>query len=226
MKQALLIFAFLLVLTGCKKDVKQEQPLIEEPSLTAAELIAKAHGIDHWNKVSEISFTFSVDRDTIEGAGRSWTWMPKKDSVVLQMADQTIKYARNNVTMADMDADRAFINDKFWLLIPFQLIWDKGTTISEPTTAEAPISGTAMKRITTTYPSEGGYTPGDAYDIYFDDDYMIREWTFRKGNSPEPTLSTTFEDYKDIQGLKIATSHKRDGEAFNLKFRDLQVLLD
>ena len=70
-----------------------------------------------------------------------------------------------------------------------------------------------MNMITITYPNEGGYTPGDAYDIYFDEDYMIKEWTFRKGNSEDPSLSTTFENYKDYNGIKIATDHKQKMES-------------
>ena len=30
-----------------------------------------------------------------------------------------------------------------------------------------------------------------AQNCYFDDNYLIKEWTFRKGNAPEPSLSNT-----------------------------------
>jgi hypothetical protein len=81
--------------------------------------------------------------------------------------------------------------------------------------------------ITLSYPDDaGGYTPGDAYDIYYDEDYIIREWTFRKGNSPEPTLSTTFENYKDFNGIKIAIDHKMAKGNWNLNFTDVSVSFD
>ena len=49
-------------------------------------------------------------------------------------------------------------------------------------------SVTEVTRCGCHYLSEGGYTPGDAYDIYFNEDYMIKEWTFRKGNSDRTYL--------------------------------------
>ena len=80
-----------------------------------------------------------------------------------------------------------------------------------------------MQKLTIVYGNAGGYTPGDAYDFYFEDDYIIQEWIFRKGNSPTPSLTTTFEDYKEFKGLKIATSHKRQGPNFNLYFTNIDV---
>ena len=80
--------------------------------------------------------------------------------------------------------------------------------------------------ITITYPIEGGYTPGDAYDIYFDENYLIKEWTYRQGNSPEPSLSNTFENYQDFNGIKIAIDHKKDNGNWNLNFTDVSVTLE
>lgn len=226
MKQLLLFFSLFALLTGCKSDKNQESTVDTTDIKTIPERIAEAHGIDQWDLVSTIEFTFAVDRDTIKGSGRSWKWIPQTKTVSLVTPDEVITYNTSEIDSTVMAADRAFINDKFWLLIPFQLVWDKGANISEPISAQAPISGTAMDQITITYPSQGGYTPGDAYDIYFDENYIIREWTFRRGNDPKPTLSTTFEDYEDFNGLKIATSHKRNGEGWNLKFRDVRVTLE
>ena len=43
-----------------------------------------------------------------------------------------------------------------------------------------PLVGENMQKLTIVYANEGGYTPGDAYDFYFGDDFVIREWVFRK----------------------------------------------
>ncbi|WP_340154644.1 hypothetical protein [uncultured Winogradskyella sp.] len=106
------------------------------------------------------------------------------------------------------------------------MIWDTTATISEQTKTEAPISKTELNLITITYPNEGGYTPGDAYDIYFNDSYLIQEWIFRKGNSKEPSLTTTFENYQDYKGIKIATDHKMADGIWNLNFTDISIILD
>ena len=59
--------------------------------------------------------------------------------------------------------------------------------------------------------------------IYYDDNFIIKEWVFRRGNDDDPTLVTSFEDYTDYSGLKIATSHKQKEGNWNLKFRDVMV---
>ena len=190
--------------------------------LSEAEKIAQAHGIENWDDVEKISFTFNVDRDSSHFE-RSWSWKPKTNDVVLQSANDTISFNRSSVDSTALNADKGFINDKFWLLAPYQLVWDEGATISEPTKAEAPISKKEMNKITITYGNDGGYTPGDAYDFFYGEDYLIKEWIYRKGNAQEPSMSTTFENYDDLKGLKIAKDHKRGEGNWKLYFTDLEV---
>lgn len=201
-------------------DTKTDSEEISDPSFS--ELIANAHGFENWTHVNEIQFTFNVDRDS-NHFERSWTWNPKTDDVRLINDTDTIQYNRTSVDSLSLDADQAFINDKFWLLVPFQLVWDEGTTISEPTKEIAPISTTQLNKITLTYGNEGGYTPGDAYDIFYSDDYIIKEWAFRKGNSEEPSMITTFENHEDFNGLKIAKDHKMAEGDFNLYFSNVNI---
>lgn len=216
----------LLLVSTCKSE-KSETPIAEEvKALTIAEKIANAHGFEYWKNVSEVKFTFKVDRDTIKGKGRSWTWSPKKDDITMMAGETTVSYNRTIMDSTHIAADRGFINDKFWLLVPFQLVWDTSATISESITAEAPISKTELNKITLTYPNEGGYTPGDAYDIFYNNDFMIKEWVFRKGNATEATMATTFENYKDYNGIKIATDHKMADGVFNLNFTDVSITLE
>ena len=120
--------------------------------------------------------------------------------------------------------DRAFINDKFRALIPFQLVWDDVEYTTE-TLVAAPISQKLMNKLTITYPDKGGYTPGDAYDIFFDEDYIIREWSYRKGNAKEPNLSNTFKKYQDFNGLKITQDHKKEKSDWSLPIRNIKVEL-
>lgn len=216
----------LFLVSACKSDTSENPKTADLKQLTIAEKIADAHGFENWKNVSEITFTFQVDRDTIKGSGRSWTWHPKQDRVVLKTSDKTVDYIRSQADSTNMPADRAFINDKYWLLVPFQLVWDTSATISEPKKAEAPISKKQLDMITITYSNEGGYTPGDAYDIFYDNDYLIKEWVYRRGNSKEPSLSTTFENYNDYNGIKIAKDHKQDDGNWNLNFTEVNVTLE
>lgn len=220
-----------VVLFSCKTESKEKT--INESTgntvtkeMSTAEKIALAHGFENWKDVNRIEFTFKVDRGGNSGNGRAWTWFPKKDSVLLKSDNQDMAYNRAEMDSLAVNVDRAFINDKFWLLIPYQLIWDEGTTISEVETTEAPISKKELNKITLTYGNEGGYTPGDAYDIYFDESFIIREWSFRKSNAETPTMSTTFENYLDHNGLLLARDHKMAQGDFNLNFQNVNVVLN
>ena len=108
-------------------------------------------------------------------------------------------------------------------MIPFQLVWDKSATVSEPLKETAPISKTNLNKITLSYSNVGGYTPGDAYDIYYGDDYLIKEWIFRKGSQKEPSLTNTFENYQDFNGIKIALDHNNTQNNWSLGFTDVHV---
>jgi len=190
------------------------------------ERVAYAHGLENWKNVQEIKFTFNVDRGG-ELFSRNWTWETKKGKVTMASEKDTISYSRNSIDDKVKEADANFINDKYWLLAPFQLVWD-GKNIKHEHTAdsEAPISKKPMQKLTIVYGNEGGYTPGDAYDFYFGDDYIIQEWVFRKANQPEPSMITTFEDYEEVNGMKIAKMHKMGEGNFKLFFTGLEVKTD
>ena len=212
----------LIALWSCKQ--KEEKQIIEK-ELTVAEKIANAHGFQQWNKVKTFEFTFGGKMED-PNSGRSWVWNPKTNDIILTRNGETMEYNRNSMDSVALKADRGFINDKFWALIPFQLVWDEGTVFSEPEKIKSPIKNQDLTKITITYSNEGGYTPGDAYDIFYDENYIIQEWNFRKGNATEPSLSNTFENYSDFNGLKIAQEHKKSEGDWNLLVRNIKVEIE
>lgn len=222
MKRLIYVIFIVLSISSCKQEKKVISP---EKQLTIPEKIANAHGFQNWDKVSKIEFTFNVDRDSSHFE-RSWQWKPKTNTVIMISNQDTISYNRSHIDSTNLKTDQAFINDKYWLLAPFNLVWDKGTTISEPVKEEAPISKNELNKITLTYSNKGGYTPGDAYDFYYDDDFLVREWIFRRQNSEEPSLISTWENYQDFNGIKIALEHKKLEENWNLNFTNVKVTLE
>lgn len=226
MTKYIFIFCIALIVSSCKNE-KQSKTIPKTAiakELSIAEKIANAHGYKKWNAVTEIQFTFNVDKDSSHFE-RQWKWFPKENKVeLIKNTEETIRYNRNAVDSLSMDADKAFVNDKYWLLAPFNLVWDAGISISEPVIEAAPISNKTLNKITLTYSNDGGYTPGDAYDFFYGDDYIIQEWVYRKGNSPEPSMATSWEDYDSFGGLTIAKSHKKLGENWNLNFTNIKVV--
>lgn len=193
-----------------------------ETKLDPTTQIARAHGFENWKNVTEIRFTFNVDRDTSHFE-RSWIWNVKEQKVTRITPQDTLSYFRNQVSDSLKPVDSGFINDKFWLLFPYQLLWDTHAQIEVQDSVTAPISGKILKKLTVIYPQHGGYTPGDAYDAYFGDDYMLQEWVYRKANQAEASLATTWESYSDYSGLKLATTHRRGDGNFTLYFTGIEV---
>lgn len=201
----------------------------QSQALTANEAcrkIAESHGIEAWPKVQEVRFTFSVQLPDRQ-VERRWRWLPGYQKVTLLADDPADErtYQRSE-QLSDMEKklDAMFINDQYWLLFPFHLVWDTGFEAEWAPEAEAPISGEPMHRLTVQYNAEDGYTPGDAYDLFVDDDFIVREWIYRKGGGEEPSRVTTWEGYEEVMGMKIATEHRApEGSNFMIQIRELVV---
>ena len=213
----------LLVFISCKTD-KKTVAAEPEAEKSVLEKIAQASGYDNWKGISSLKFTFNVDRDTIHSE-RKWYWNIAANEVTGISYGDSVTYNRAAVDSTSAKVDAAFINDKYWMLAPFNLVWDQNNfTYQLDSVAEAPISKQSLQKLTIVYGSEGGYTPGDAYDFYFGDDYLIREWAFRKSNQPTPNVITTWEGYQDFEGLKIATIHKNAAGSFQISFTGIEAL--
>ncbi|WP_350287943.1 hypothetical protein [uncultured Croceitalea sp.] len=223
MKNLNLFFVGIVLLSlSCKTDKKEEgqKKEVVEPT-SVLEKVANAHGYENWKNIAQIAFTFNVDRDSTHFE-RSWIWKIKSNEVTHISGTDSLTYNRKNMDSLALKTNGGFINDRYWLLAPFNLIWDANnfehTLVTNDT---APISKKSMQKLTIVYSNEGGYTPGDAYDFYFGDDYVIREWVFRKSNQAEPSMTTTWENHIENNGIKFATDHKKDKENFNLYFTNV-----
>ena len=222
MKTLYLVLTTLIIFISCKEAKQSEpDPVAEEKSVMAK--IADAHGFQNWSKANNIHFTFNVDRDTVHFE-RSWIWDIRNNTVTGILGADTLSYKRTEVDSTTVQLDAGFINDKYWLLAPFNLMWDEGNfTFEHSEEALAPISAKPMQKLTIVYSNEGGYTPGDAYDFFFEDDYIVKEWVFRKGNQDDPSTITTWEAYGEYGGLLISGEHKNSDGSFTLSFTNISV---
>ncbi len=220
MKKLLLLTFFTVILFSCKNDKDPE--VSEEKNMETYEKIAMANGLEEFDSISKIKFTFNVKVNDSLRSSRRWVWDTKSDKISLTEKDSVMSYVKKDSIVEDKKMiDQKFVNDSYWLLFPYQLKWSNAD-FSEVKMAEAPISGKEMKMLTVSYPTEGGYTPGDSYDIYFNDDYMIQEWVY-KPSGGGGNMATTWEDYGDFDGVKIARSHKSKDGTFELSFSDISV---
>jgi hypothetical protein len=227
MKKLLSILIIAITLISCNNNSKDSQKIetdlsISEEKLNVAGKIANANGFDHWENVSEIAFTFNANRGE-NHSERSWIWKPKKGEITMITDKETVTYKRSEMDSLLMKTDAAFINDKFWLLAPYQLVWDQGTIFTENEKVIAPISKDTLNQLTVIYSNDGGYTPGDAYDFFYDENFKIKEWNYRKANTPKPSMTTTWEDYENYNGIEIAKTHRDSTGNFKLYFTNISV---
>lgn len=178
-----------------------------------ADSVALAHGYDRWGDVARVAFDFVVAADDTHRVERAWTWYPRTDSVVRAVGGETTAYLRSAaLDSVEREADAQFINDSYWLMMPFYLVWsEEGYTPTVTRGVRAPISGEEATMLTIAYDDRGGYTPGDAYDLYVGADYRLLEWVYRRGGGEEAGAITRWAGYRELEGLLLPTTHPSEG---------------
>lgn len=225
MNKVSLVLLISFLCFGCKNE---NRPATSVSSPTTDDLIttriALANGYGNFEKVEQLNFTFNVQVNDSLRSQRAWKWFPQEDRVELTEKGETHSYINDGDFTEEEEAlDQKFINDTYWLLFPYQLVWSD-YEYEHNRSAIAPISGEAMNQVTISFTNDGGYTPGDTYHLYLDeDDSLIKEWTYESSNGR--TLSTTWEDYETFNGITLAKMHRNEDNSFQLFFTDIDVKL-
>lgn len=219
MKNFLIATVLLVLVFSCSNKNNDNG---ETKELSDIEMIANAYGIDNFNKLKQLEYTFNVARHDTLLVARSWLWNKETGDITMINNQDTVIYQQANITDDLKKVDHSFINDKYWLLFPFQLMWDSNMTYTNMGTQKAPISGEPLIKLTVQYGDDGGYTPGDAYDLYLDETWIIREWEFRKSAKESPGSMITWEGYKEFNGIKIATDHLNKDSGLRIYFTDIK----
>ncbi|MDN3668389.1 hypothetical protein QWY93_03490 [Echinicola jeungdonensis] len=197
-------------------------PKEKQEQLTLPMEVAKAYGYENFKNIKSIHYTWNVQIDSARQIARTWTWNIPERVVHYTGQDTSMQYSLTEVNEGLEKMDHSFINDKYWLMFPFQLAWDRGYEYEVEKKSNAPISGQPCTRLTIIYPQDKGYTPGDAYDLFIDDNNMIMEWVYRKGNGSKGR-AYTWEGVKQYGGIKLATEHKNEAGEMKIWFSDIQV---
>ncbi|SFA87674.1 hypothetical protein [Algoriphagus aquimarinus] len=184
--------------------------------------VAMAYGYDKFDEVNSIAYTWNVQRDSVNVMTRDWKWNIKDRTVYYATPDTSYTYSLDMPTDSLPPADKGFINDKYWMMFPFQLAWDSGYEYETEENVATPIAGTNSTKLTILYNAADGYTPGDAYDLYLDESNMILEWVFRRGNGPEGR-PTTWENVEQFGPIKLATTHANQAGQRLIWFSNISV---
>ena len=201
-----------------------------------AEEMAKTYGLDSFGQIEGIRFTFDAELPGLK-LSRSWEWNPKTDTVSYQGKDKTGKpvtatYQRSQLGSQSeaikTKIDPAFINDQYWLLLPFHLIWDGSATVTDQGMHKLPLGTGSAEQVVMKYPSQGGYAPGDTWELYVGADKRVEQMVYRRGGSGKPGIVIAkWDGHKKAGPLLISTDHHgtADGKPLRLSISDVSVKL-
>lgn len=200
-------------------------------SQTLKEQVADNYGLKNFSKVKSIEFTFNVEFKGNKFK-RKWKWEPKSDQVTYWGPDKNgknIEYTYTRKAIKDVKdekikyVDARFINDQYWLLFPFHLVWDNNVDIKNVGKKNYPIGKGRGNCLIVKYANNVGYTPGDIFELYLGKDNMIKEWIYRHGGSKKDKSPATWTDNKNFGGIIISTMHKGPNGKFKLWFTDVNI---
>ena len=211
-------------------SVAEAAEALAAPAQARARAVAEAHGFNNWSDVTELRFTFNVTLPGTE-VTRAWRWRPQDRSATLDPGtDAAQAIDLGNVTNATEDAHAKFVNDMYWLLFPFQLIWSEPdleleTGVATPDGLDA---GETVDRLIVRYTGGDGYTPGDRYDLYLaPGGTRIHGWSFfKEGAAGEVSGTGMMSNWAapvEHGGLQIIERFEGAGGPFELTFTDVEV---
>jgi hypothetical protein len=202
-------------------------PVSAQQRPAIADQIAKTYGFDSFGQIEAIRFTFNISLGPKFKLSRSWVWEPKTDRISYDGPDKAgkpfkVTYSRSQLASQSAfvkeDVDPGFTNDQYWLLFPFHLVWDSGATVQDAGTQKLPLGKGSAKKVVVKYPSDGGYTPGDTWDLYVGTDGRIEQFSFHRGGSAQPRLViSTWADYKKAGPLLVSMDHRGTGDGAPLR---------
>ena len=222
----LLVFSMLPLLLPATSWAQQRPPIAEQ--------MAKTYGLDSFGQIEGIRHTFNAELPGLE-LSRTWEWNPKTDTVSYEGKDKEgkpvkVTYQRSQLgSQSDAvknEIDPAFLNDQYWLLLPFHVVWDGSATVTGEGMHKMPIGNASAERVVVKYPSDGGYSEGDTWELCVSADKRIEEFIFRRGGARKPSVViATWTDYKRAGALLISTDHRgtADEKPLRISFSDVSV---
>ena len=202
----------------------------ETQKMTVRQNIGNAYGVHHFSQIEQIQYEFNVKIGDKQ-IRRFWIWEPKLDRVTFKGMNyqEAVSYHRSEIETTTSSAlkkvDAWFINDNYWLLFPFHTAWDANTKVEDIGRQKLPIGDGKARCVVVTFPATGGYTPGDVYEVYLDDDYRFLQWVYRRGGSKQATRIATWENHRQAGPIVISLNHQGKDENFRLWFTDVGVKL-
>ena len=94
-------------------------------------------------------------------------------------------------------------------------------------TQKLPLGSGSAEKLAVKYPSDGGYSPGDTWELYVGPDGRIEEMAYHAGGPAKHVVIATWADYKKAGRLLVSLEHRgtRDGHPAHVFFSNVAVKL-
>jgi hypothetical protein len=222
------LLAFGVLALTATSRAQTRPPIVEQ--------IAKTYGLDSWDQIQAIRYTWTLQLGALN-ISRSWEWEPKTGKVSYEGKDKDgkpvkVTYLRSELSSQPANVkdeiEPAFTNDQYWLVFPFHAYWDTSATVEDGGMHKLPLGKGSARRVAVKYPTEGGYTPGDTWELYVGSDDRVEEFIYHRGGPKKPSIViATWAGYKKAGPLLVSTDHRgtADGKPLRLSFSNVSVKL-
>ena len=205
----------------------------------AAQQLSKTYGLESFEQIEKIRFTFNFEFPGGK-VSRSWEFEPKTDQISYQGKDKDgnpvkLSYNRSRLggesDVVKNEIEPAFTNDEYWLFFPLHVSWDLSAKVTDEGMQKLPLGSGSGRRIVVKYPSDGGYAPGDTWELYVGDDHQIKELVYHGGapgvQKRPGLLNVTWAGHKKAGPLLFSTDHvgTADGKPIRVSLSDISVKL-
>src|ERR1700735_1608125 len=126
----LMAFLFCGVLTVTANSwAQQRSPILDQ--------IAKTCGVDSWDKVEAVRYTWNGEITGLFKAAHKWEWEPKTGKISYEGTDKDGKPVKGTYDSSQLssqsdqvknEVEPSFVNDNYWTLFPFHAYWDKAAS--------------------------------------------------------------------------------------------------
>ena len=224
------LMGFWVLVLAVTSWAQQRPPIVEK--------LAKTYGLDAWSQVEAIRYGFNLEIPGLFKLERSWEWEPKTGKVTYESKDKDgkpvkVTYMRSQLSSqpdnVKNEIEPGFVNDNYWLQLPFHVYWDTSATVTDEGMKKLPVGSGSAEKVVVKYPAEaGGYTPGDTWDLYVGKDNRIEAMVYHRGGPKKPSIvSVSWAGYKKAGPLLFSTEHRgtADGKPMHLVHAGVAVKL-
>src|SRR5258707_9809989 len=183
---------FVLLVLTASSWAQTRAPILDQ--------IAKTYGVNSWDKVEAIRYTWNGEITGLFKAAHVWEWEPKTGKISYEGKDKDgkpvkVSYLQSQLNSQPDDVknqiEPSFVNDNYWLLFPFHAYWDTSATVTDQGMKKLPIGAGSATLVSVKYPAEaGGYTPGDTWDIYVSKEKRVQPFIYHRRGPQKPSLVT------------------------------------